>query len=243
MPNETGLTETPLWCPAAPHEVPIEECGEPLVEIPEGFLLKAPRHPCCRSAGTSVKVREGVFRSLEHANSELASCHPGFRLKVTRAHLPPPVHKCLVDAVADDFCRRTEGIVLRKAPPEIRDRAYEFAHALWFRPDDPASPPPNTTGGAIHVTMVDQSGKEVYMGPQDISDKPFSNAAGVAHEMEAIRHRNLLRYAMQLAWFVPFPGKWWHFSQGDQVAVFHEMKENPRLYDGRPVAKYGLVDS
>lgn len=52
----------------------------------------------------------------------------------------------MVEHVADQYCQKIAGILLREAEDDIRERAYGYAHGIWAPAvDNPFAPPPHST--------------------------------------------------------------------------------------------------
>jgi D-alanyl-D-alanine dipeptidase len=102
---------------------------------------------------------------------------------------------------------------------------------FWATPsEDPATPPPHSTGAAVDLSLADAAGKPLAMGSPidaigDVSEpNHFAEVAAAcsdsAERLQALewhRRRQLLAAAMQAAGFEQHPNEWWHFSWGDQM--------------------------
>lgn len=234
--------------PRTRHDIRIVECGEPLVAIPtDGRFAFADPHPYVElgapyGSASPFVLREGVLASLEKAALLLGETHPGCRLKIYDAYRPLEVQAYMVEHVADQFCRRVAGVLIEEAEDEVREAAYAHAHGIWAPAiDDPLAPPPHSTGGAIDLTVVDAAGHEFDMGSRiDEHENAHPDAFSENAHPEADRfHRNrlVLCSVMEAAGFYRLPHEWWHFSQGDQHAVFGDVKKGLLPYDA--AAKYG----
>jgi zinc D-Ala-D-Ala dipeptidase len=73
------------------------------------------------------------------------------------------------------------------------------------------------TGGAVDVTLSDESGYEIDMGTrlQEFSRLTPTRVRGLLRSIA--KNRQTLVRAMSMAGFSNFPGEWWHFSYGDQM--------------------------
>jgi len=102
---------------------------------------------------------------------------------------------------------------------------------FWATPsEDPATPPPHSTGAAVDLSLADAAGRPLAMGsPIDaigaVSEPNYfaavaascSDSAERLQALEWHRRRQLLAAAMQAAGFEQHPNEWWHFSWGDQM--------------------------
>ena len=81
-------------------------------------------------------------------------------------------------------------------------------------------------GMAVDVTLLDASGIEVDMGTgfdamvvtSHTDNEAQSLASGMLTETQ-LKHRLLLREAMQFAGYRAIGTEWWHFDYGDRVEV------------------------
>jgi zinc D-Ala-D-Ala dipeptidase len=73
---------------------------------------------------------------------------------------------------------------------------------------------PHCTGGAIDLTLVESSGKQLDMGTKmgDFVDGTHTYSEEISESARA--NRRILLDAMTGAGFINFPGEWWHFSYG-----------------------------
>ena len=76
------------------------------------------------------------------------------------------------------------------------------------------------TGGAVDVSLVDTSGKELDLGCMYDEDEESSNGNCFSYSdrvsEEAKLNRNILFNCMEKAGFVNYPYEWWHWSFGDK---------------------------
>lgn len=232
------------------HQVPIEDCGEPLVAIPaDGRFVFADPHPYVSlgapyGTATPFVMRKSVIAALEKAAMLLDEFHPGWKFKIYDAYRPIEVQAFMVDHVADSYCRMVAGILLNEAEDEIRERAYAHAHGIWAPAvDDPLAPPPHSTGAAVDLTIVDEFGRELDMGSLiDEHENAHPDAFEESEHPDAgtfQRNRDTLKAFMESVGFSRLAHEWWHFSLGDQHAVFEKMKRGFAPKDG--VARYGRV--
>lgn len=87
-------------------------------------------------------------------------------------------------------------------------------------------------GGAIDVALADKDGNLVDMGApypaEGVNVNEYRTKFPMLSEditLEQMMHRTILREAMEKAYFVWYPGKWWHYSWGDRMwAVYSRQK-------------------
>ncbi|MDQ2732746.1 MAG: dipeptidase [Armatimonadota bacterium] len=178
------------------NKIPIEECGEPLVNI---------RETC---AGLKVKANPSLLRlttarMLQKAQSALPA---GYGFKVNSALR---THE-----------RQTRGYTehlekLREAHPEwplsvLRRQANKFWH-----PPDQKAPPGHCTGGAVDVTLVKPDGTEFDMNSTVREGVDSNPTYSRWLTEEANSNRQILIGAMTAAGFSNCADEWWHWSYGD----------------------------
>ena len=224
--------------------LPIQECGEPLVAIPAGeFLLTEP--PPYASVGAVYPdgtgpwmLRLGVLERLHRAQFELIRLNPGWRLKVFDAYRPNAVQDYMVQR---EFQQLSGGRTPEQVPIEALEKLWWRTYRIWAEPsDDPATPPPHSTGAALDLTLVDAGGFAVHMGSPIDENSDRSNPDYFAErDPEAHANRQLLLQVMSAAGFLRHPFEWWHFSWGDQLWAWQTLQAD---MGGKAVARYGRAD-
>ena len=234
---------TPALRPWSP--IPIVESGEPLESIPPSLLRLEP-HPYLAlgapygAQADPFRLRSGVVQQLLAAERHLAALGPGCRLLIFDAWRPLAVQRFMVAQAIGEQCR------LQGVDPQVPSQALAAIGAevgrFWAPPsEDPATPPPHSTGAAVDLTLAgpeDPAGEgvagegalgEVHQldlgAPIDaigaLSEPDHFAAAALADPSSgaALWHgrRQLLRQVMDMAGFAQHPNEWWHFSLGDQL--------------------------
>lgn len=230
------------------QQIPILECGEPLLPIPlEQFAVESP-HPY-EKLGAPYKerspyyLRATVLKSLVEAQNQLQLHHPHWRIQIFDAYRPVEVQQFMVEYTFAEVVNN-----LKLNPSELsetqRQEIWQQVYQFWAPPSlDPATPPPHSTGAAIDVTLVDENGKTVNMGSaiDEISllsyPDYFANSKN-PQEQQYHAHRLLLSNVMRSAGFLQHPNEWWHFSLGDQMWAWLTNQTNP---NNSVTAKYGRI--
>ncbi|HEY9658688.1 MAG TPA: M15 family metallopeptidase, partial [Allocoleopsis sp.] len=151
------------------QQVPIQECGEALVPIPlEQFAVETP-HPYA-SIGAPYQdkspyyLRQGVLERLLAAQALLQHSHPGWRIQIFDAYRPIAVQQFMVDYTFQQILVERRLVADQLSPAELQ-ALWQEVYQFWAVPsDDPAMPPPHSTGAAIDITLVDAAGKVIEMG-------------------------------------------------------------------------------
>ncbi len=224
------------WSP-----VVIAECGEPLVELPPALWRLEP-HPYQAlgapygSGASPFRLRQGVIRRLLEAQQRLQDEQPRWRLAIFDAWRPVAVQAFMVGHALAEACRE-RGIDPQSSGPEREAVAADVAR-FWAPPsEDPATPPPHSTGAAVDLTLADREGRPLAMGGAIDAIGPISapdHYAGAASGSEAAgwhQRRRLLATVMAAAGFAQHPHEWWHFSHGDQLWAWREGRDRA-IYGG-----------
>jgi D-alanyl-D-alanine dipeptidase len=217
------------WSPIAIHE-----CGEPLLPLPPELLRLEP-HPYARlgapygDGASPFRLRQGVIERLLDAQRLLQQHSPDGRLAIFDAWRPIAVQRFMVaHALAEECAARG---VDPSCPSAERDAVEEVVGRFWAPPsDDPATPPPHSTGAAVDLTLASADGLPLDLGSpidalgpvshpnhfaalaRDASDPVLRQQAALFQE-----RRSLLAAVMLQAGFAQHPNEWWHFSHGDQL--------------------------
>jgi len=221
----------------------IEECGDPLIPIPQDFFCFTEPHPyeafgAPYDSDHPWQLRAGVIEKLLIAATVLHRQKKGFKLKLFDAYRTNRVQSFMVH---HEFKTLSGGLSPSMVPPDQREVLWQKTLRIWAEPsDDPLTPPPHSTGAAMDLTLIDGDGQEIDMGSpiDENSDRSspdyFEARDGVVHQ-----NRGLLFSVMKEAGFTRHPEEWWHFSFGDQMWAF---LNQPREDDKDPIARYGRAD-
>jgi D-alanyl-D-alanine dipeptidase len=230
------------WSP-----IPIVDNNDPLLPLPQELWRLEP-HPYVAvgapygSGGSPFRLRGGVIERLISAQDVLQVGSPGWRLAIFDAWRPVAVQRFMVQHAIAEECAS------RGVDPHGSSADYDAVVAevgrFWAPPsEDPATPPPHSTGAAVDLTLVDAQGQTVDMGsaidaigavsePDHFLALAESLPAGPQRDqaLRSHRHRMVLAQAMTQAGFAQHPNEWWHFSWGDQLWAWRR---------GAPLACYG----
>lgn len=217
--------------------IPIVEVCEPLVALPQQLWRLQPHPYLCLGApyGAQVdpfRLRSGVVERLLRAEAALQLAAPQCRLAIFDAWRPLAVQRFMVRHAVEEECARAG--LDPDQPSPARDRVIAEVGRFWAPPsDDPATPPPHSTGAAVDLTLADCIGTPLDMGGEidaigPVSEPEFHAKAARADPggADAVWHgrRQLLARVMVDAGFVQHPNEWWHFSWGDQLWAWRRAK-------------------
>ena len=208
------------WSP-----VPIEECGEPLQDLPREFLRMEP-HPYMAlgapygASGNPFQLRQGVVQRLLKAQQRLSDHDPSLRLSIFDAWRPIAVQAFMVEHSIADLCRE-RGVELMSG--DAFDRVVADVGRFWAAPSrDPATPPPHSTGAAVDLTLCSSEGTPLEMGGEIDAIGAISEPEHYAGQEDPDarcwhQRRQLLADVMDASGFAQHPNEWWHYSFGDQL--------------------------
>ncbi|WP_287129759.1 M15 family metallopeptidase [Candidatus Cyanaurora vandensis] len=209
------------------QQIPILECGEPLVPLPI-TLERIQPHPyqalgAPYGDASPFQLRSGVVARLELAQQRLQP--QGLGLQIFDGYRPLTVQQFMVTWTFQDL--------VRQYPTRPVADLYREVERFWAAPSlDPAAPPPHSTGGAVDLTLVTITGPVPMGSPIDeVSARSYPDYfQGQPVPFQA--NREQLNQAMIQAGFQRHPHEWWHFSYGDQLWAW---------LAGEPTAHYGRV--
>ncbi|MFN9173360.1 MAG: M15 family metallopeptidase [Synechocystis sp.] len=235
--------------------VPIQECGEPLAPIAiEGVQLLNP--PPYQQLGADYQgrspfcLRTGVLQALVTARQELVKQQPDWQILVFDAYRPIAVQQFMVDYTFGQILQRDRLTTVQLTDTQ-RANIYDQVYQIWALPSpDPKTPPPHSTGAALDITLLDETGNPVAMGGEIDELSPRSqpdyyrqltpkNSTEAQTFAQYQQQRDLLNTIMETAGFLRHPGEWWHFSKGDQ---FWAWQQNQRRSTEYYFAHYGRVE-
>ncbi|MFE9600337.1 M15 family metallopeptidase [Streptomyces hokutonensis] len=212
------MSEIILMSDARVAAVPVEECGEPLVDV-SGVLLVDERKNKDSDSGAELLLRRGVLDRLLKAEALLPD---GLRLLFVEGYRPPVLQRRYFEGYGD---------VLRAANPDWSADRIRTAASRYVSPPEIA---PHTAGAAVDLTLADADGRELDLGtpmnanPEQSDGACYTDAGNITAEARA--NRAVLGTALGAAGLVNYPTEWWHWSYGDRYWA---------LATGAPAALYG----
>jgi zinc D-Ala-D-Ala dipeptidase len=230
------------------HAIPIQDCGEPLIEIPSGIFDWVVPHPYEALGApygdkSPFSLRQGVLERLQMAQIILQQAYPTWQLQIFDAYRPIPVQQFMVDYSFAELLQM-KGLVADALTHNQRQTLMQDVYQFWAPPSpDPTTPPPHSTGAAIDLTLVDEHRVAIAMGspidelsPRSYPDHFAESDDPNGHLYHA--HRQLLFRVMRAAGFQRHPNEWWHFSWGDQLWAWQTQEQTQTL----TTACYGRVE-
>jgi D-alanyl-D-alanine dipeptidase len=226
------------------HQIPIIECGEPLVKIPlELFAVESP-HPYEKLGAnygghSPYYLRQSVIENLIQAQNYLQLLHPDWYIQIFDAYRPVAVQQFMVEYSFEEALRE-RGWKEEELLPQQREEVWKAVYEIWAVPSlDLNTPPPHSTGAAVDITLVNDVGEVVDMGSpiDEMSDRSLPEYYINSHQ-EYNGNRQLLLDVMLKAGFQRNPREWWHFSFGDQMWAWLCNQSHPETI---MTARYGRL--
>ena len=217
------------WPQAA---VPLEECGEPLVPaslFPSKILVRSWYFgEGLPGSLPEAWLREGVFDRLIRAARKLPE---GWHFVVWDGWRSPVLQGTLFNILLKRIRSEEPGL----SEAEAEDRAGVF---VAFPSKDPMRLSGHFSGGAVDLTIADDSGRYLDMGggfdePTERSFTDHYENAGHGHGHVARDNRRLLVSLMGEAGFDNYPQEWWHYDYGNR---------NWAIRTGAKAAIYGYAE-
>jgi D-alanyl-D-alanine dipeptidase len=190
------------------YAVPVEECGEPLVDVRAASAIRVdPR--LADPAGAFAHLRRTVARRLLAVQERLPH---GLRLLMIEGYRPHALQRQYFEASLEE---------LREACPGWSEDRLRAETARYISPPEVA---PHVAGAAVDVTLCTAAGAELPMGtevnatPVGTAGPCYLDSPDVSPDEAA--NRKVLATALSSAGFVNYPTEWWHWSYGDRYWAF-----------------------
>ncbi|MGX9888072.1 M15 family metallopeptidase [Streptomyces sp. NPDC002276] len=216
------MSENILMSDAWVAAVPVEECGEPLVDVSDVLLVDDRKNEDSDN-GAELLLRQGVLDRLLKAQALLPD---GLRLLFVEGYRPPTLQRRYFEGYGDE---------LRAANPDWSVDRIRSAASRYVSPPEIA---PHTAGAAVDLTLADADGRELDLGtpmnanPEQSAGACYTDADNITAEARA--NRAVLGRALGAAGLVNYPTEWWHWSYGDRYWA---------LATGAPAALYGPMEA
>ncbi|MFD3658718.1 M15 family metallopeptidase [Streptomyces sp. NPDC058620] len=182
--------------------IPVEECGDPLVDCRGALRVDERRSD---AAGNWAHLRSSVAERLIRAEEILPD---GWQWLLTEGHRPPALQQRIFDGYLAS---------LRQLHPGATEEELTTAATRWVAPQETAG---HVAGAAIDLTVCTRDGFEVDMGcpeaatPEESDGACYTDAPGLTEQ--ARRNRAVMGEALSAVGMVNYPTEWWHWSYGDR---------------------------
>lgn len=221
------LVEVAGW-----KEVPVTECGEPLVLLNELRIPKLIVEPAYYIAGVKGSIPElYVRKSVADMLWKATFLIPGnYSLLVWDTWRPLQVQGSLFDQYKEEF---------RKQKPELsEEELIRYTQTFVSLPSDLFErPSPHYTGGSVDLTLA-LDGTPINMGTEfdEFTEKANTryfeeNGCVTESDLLARDNRRMLFEIMTEVGFTNYHEEWWHFDYGNQFWAKCASKE-AAIYSG-----------
>lgn len=170
------------------HQIPIEECYEPIVPLPNGVFAVEDPHPYVKlGAPYGVRspyyLRQTVLEQLMAAQTRLQEHHPHWRIQIFDAYRPLAVQQFMVDYTFQTMLQE-QGLDAKQLTESEHEALLQRVYQFWAIPSlDPATPPPHSTGAAVDVTLVDMTAVDESGVPLPLRSKRLIDMGSPIDEM------------------------------------------------------------
>lgn len=214
------------------RDVPIEECGEPLVSLntldsqkviiyPEDFIKGRP------GAFEELYARKTVVERLLQAATLLQDQYgKQYQLKVVDAYRNLELQTWYFNQAVE----QQRMVHSEWSQDQLETEAQKYAS----KPSqDSAHPSPHATGGALDVLLT-ENGQEALMSPpgaedfSDVSRTDYYESSDDPNVLIYKKHRRMLYECMTRAGFTNYPEEYWHFDYGNQF--WGEISDKKAIY-------------
>jgi zinc D-Ala-D-Ala dipeptidase len=217
MLQKQNINEITLIADPKVIAIPIQECGDPFVDLKEQSTIDYGPSPEIPNNTDYTKMRKTVYEKLVEAQ-EL---------------LPTGVRFCLYE------CYRS--LDLQTMLYENRYKIIQELHPNWTEEqlfiettkmvspivnlDGSRNIPAHSTGGAIDIYLIDDKGDPLDMGihPKDWMDDDqgiLSLTNSVHISDQARKNRHTMNKTLESVGFVNYPTEFWHWSYGDRYWAY-----------------------
>ena len=190
-------------------QIPIQENNDSLVDI-RGYPQFTVDTRKSNSSDSYFKLRESIIDMLLEANKFLPD---GIKFLIIEGYRP----LSLQTRYFNNYLNK-----LKQTHPDWDDKKLYEEAGKYVAPPDII--PPHTTGGAVDLTLIDSTGKELGMGteinesPEESLNKVYTDSPDISETAKT--NRQILINAMTKAGFVNYPYEWWHWSYGDRYWAY-----------------------
>ena len=211
--------------------IPIEECGESLLQIePSEFILEPKYFEQGLIETSDMYLREGALKALRKAQTLLPKGH---HFKLWDCYRPMALQEALFVQVKEE--------VAGKHPNWNEEQVFAEARKFIAIPDRSDEVPPHCSGGTVDLTVVNESGEELNFGTEfdEFTEEChafyYEDIIGPDPAEQAItRNRETLVSAMTEVGFIQYEEEWWHFDYGNQLWAMNAKKPHAIYGAGEP---------
>lgn len=211
-------------------DIPIYEQGDPLIDLKDQTLLAYGPSPEIPNNTDYTKMRKTVYEKLLRAQQALPK---GLKFCIYEAYRSLSLQEKLF---TDRY--KTEK---KNHPDWDHDRLFVECTRLVSpvkNLDGSDNIPPHSTGGAVDIYLITDTGEYVDMGmrPDQWIDAEGASLAltDSPHITKQARaHRKIMGDALTAQGFINYPTEYWHWSYGDRYWAY-QTKAKKAIYGAIP---------
>ena len=205
------------------HALPIEECCEPLVQIPEDEFFCDPVY---FNMGLSKRrefyIRQSILEKIRKIQDKLSGNYYFLILDPWRSR-----------KVQTNIFHYYDQKIRSEHEGKTEEALQKIVGTFVTPARDMNIIPPHTTGGAIDLTLLDAHKTPLNMGT-DFDDMTERSRTYYFSDIEPDQtiHGNRMRLLDILAeaGLVNYSEEWWHFDYGTQLCSFNANTQTPAIY-------------
>ncbi len=209
-----------LLCMPSIDLVQCDEKNEPFVDIYEysnGKIKVDMQYAKMNISGAidTAFVRETVAKKLLAAQKLLPR---GFTFEILDAWRPYEVQFSLYNSYRDKIIN---GSGTDLSAEELEKKVCEF---VSYPDKNKKISFVHSSGGAIDITILDESGKRLNMGSEfdEFTDRSYTSwYENNSTDSEIISNRRMLYNSLCSSGFTNYPSEWWHYDFGDAFWSFY----------------------
>ncbi|MBP6918287.1 MAG: M15 family metallopeptidase [Legionellaceae bacterium] len=197
--------------------IAIGHSDEPLVDIKrQGGIIYGPS-PEIPNNQDYTFLRQTVYHKLVAAQKHLP---PGYHFCLYEGYRSMALQKMLFDTHYANVSKRHPNWTATEIFQETIKLVSPVVHQ-----DGTPNIPPHSTGAAVDVYLLDDSGHVLDMGihPKDwMSDDGGVLSLTASHAISATakKNREIMAQALSAEGFVNYPTEYWHWSYGDRYWAY-----------------------
>jgi D-alanyl-D-alanine dipeptidase len=217
MANQTDIT---LIADPKVLAIRIIENDEPMVDLRDQKEIAYGPSPEIPNNTDYTKMRQTVYEKLKQAQGLLPK---KLRFCLYEGYRSLHLQKILFD---NRFQK-----IQKQYPHWLKDKVFIETTKLVspvINQDGSKNIPPHSTGSAIDIYLIDDTGNPIGMGihPKDwMEDDGFlSLTSSRVISSEAQENRKIMRAVLSAVDFVNYPTEYWHWSYGDRYWAYCNSK-------------------
>lgn len=210
--------------------IPISENHEPLVDLKNQTVIAYGLSPEIPNNTDYTRMRQTVYEKLVKAQSALPE---GLKLCLYEGYRSLGLQESLFKG----RYQKVQNLYPEWSEEEIFNETMKLVSPVINR-DGSQNIPPHSTGGAVDVYLIDETGQPVDMGIEvkdwmEDKDGALSQTNSQIISLKAQEYRHIMNHVLQVVGFINYPTEYWHWSYGDRYWAYQT---------DQPHAIYGTVE-